>query len=73
VGVKPTFDEPSPPSAEAHLFEYQGADLYGETLRLAFVGRLRDERRFPSLDALRAQIADDAARARTLLRGAGVG
>ena len=44
------------------------------SVRVAFLARLREERRFPSVDALRAQIAGDVARARTLLaRGADVG
>jgi riboflavin kinase/FMN adenylyltransferase len=54
-------------TAEVHLFDFDGRDLYGASLRLAFVARLRDERRFPSLEALKAQIADDAERARALL------
>jgi riboflavin kinase/FMN adenylyltransferase len=69
VGVKPTVEEASPVLAEAHLFGHDGADLHGERVRLAFVARLREERRFDSLEALRAQIAADAARARTLLGG----
>ena len=40
--------------AEAHLFDFDGRDLYGEPIRVAFLARLRDERRFPSVDALRA-------------------
>jgi len=69
VGVKPTVQEAGPVTAEAHLFDHDGSDLYGERLRIGFVARLRAERRFESLDALRAQIAVDAARARTLLGG----
>jgi riboflavin kinase/FMN adenylyltransferase len=67
VGVKPTVQQAGPVLAEAHLFDFDGRDLYGERIRLAFVARLRDERRFPSIDALRAQIAEDAARARAVL------
>lgn len=67
VGVKPTVEDSGRVTAEVHLLEHGGGDLYGATLRVAFVARLRDERRFPSLDALRAQIADDAERARGLL------
>jgi riboflavin kinase / FMN adenylyltransferase len=67
VGVKPTVQRAGPVTAEAHLFDFDGRDLYGERLRLAFVARLRDERRFPSVDALRAQIAEDAAQARAVL------
>jgi riboflavin kinase / FMN adenylyltransferase len=67
VGVKPTVETGAPVVAEAHLFDFDGRDLYGEPIRLAFLGRLRDERRFPSVDALRAQIAADVARARAAL------
>jgi len=70
VGVKPTVQRAGPVTPEAHLFDFDGRDLYGERIRLAFVARLREERRFPSIDALRAQIAADAERARTILREA---
>ena len=67
VGVKPTVDASGLVTAEVHLFDFDGRELYGEALRLAFVARLREERRFPSVEALRAQIAADAGRARALL------
>ncbi len=68
VGVKPTVQRSGPVVAETHLFDFDGRDLYGEHARLAFVARLREERRFPSLEELRAQIQADAHRARALLR-----
>lgn len=68
VGVKPTVETDARVVAEAHLFEFDGRDLYGESIRVAFLSRLRDERRFPSVEALRAQIAADVARARDVLR-----
>lgn len=68
VGVKPTVQRDGKVSLEAHLFDTDGRDLYGERLRVSFVARLRDERRFASLDALRVQIAADAAQARAVLR-----
>jgi riboflavin kinase/FMN adenylyltransferase len=67
VGVKPTVEESGPVGLEAHLMGHDGSDLYGERLRVEFVGRIRPERRFPSLEALRKQIADDTAAARDLL------
>ncbi|MGC3997955.1 MAG: riboflavin biosynthesis protein RibF [Anaeromyxobacter sp.] len=67
VGVKPTVQETGQVVAETHLFDFGGADLYDAPLRLAFLARLRDERRFPSLEALRAQIARDAEAARAVL------
>ena len=62
VGVRPTFDEATL-AVEAYLLDFAG-DLYGQTIRLEFVSRVREERRFPSVDALKAQIADDVATAR---------
>jgi riboflavin kinase/FMN adenylyltransferase len=67
VGVKPTVEAAARLGAEAHLFDFDGRDLYGSPIRVAFLARLRDERRFPSLEALRAQIASDAGQARALL------
>ena len=61
VGVRPTFSE-TEPTVETHLLRYSG-DLYGCRVRLSFVQRLRDERRFDSVDALRAQIEADQRRA----------
>jgi riboflavin kinase/FMN adenylyltransferase len=68
--VKPTVETDGRVVAEAHLFDFDGRDLYGEPIRVAFVARLRDERRFPSVDALRAQIAADVSRARDALSAA---
>ena len=68
VGVKPTVETGAAVVAEAHLLDFDGRDLYGEPIRLAFLERLREERRFPSVDDLRAQIARDVARARAVLR-----
>lgn len=57
------------PLLEAHLFDFSG-DLYGRMLRVSFVAFLRPEASFPSLDALIAQIGEDARQARALLNGA---
>jgi riboflavin kinase/FMN adenylyltransferase len=67
IGVKPTVEAGAREAAEAHLFDFGGRDLYGEPIRVAFLSRLRDERRFDSIDALKAQIAADAERARQYL------
>ena len=69
VGLRPTISGGGVhPSVEVHLFDLPEGetDLYGDALRVHFVARLREERRFPGLDALKAQIAADAAQARTL-------
>ena len=64
VGMRPTFGETTP-TIETHVLDYSG-NLYGHTVRLAFVQRLRDERRFEDVDALRAQIDADKRRAERL-------
>lgn len=66
VGTRPTFDGRAR-LVEAHLLD-AAPELYGDRLTLAFVDRIRPERRFPSVDALRAQIAEDVAAARRQLR-----
>jgi riboflavin kinase / FMN adenylyltransferase len=71
VGVKPTVEANGRVTAEAHLFLHDGSDLYGTPIRLFFVARLREERRFPSLEALKAQIAADAERAKAVLAAKG--
>ena len=68
VGVRPTFgDAPAGPVVESHLFDLD-RDLYGLDVRVAFIRRLREERRFPDGGALRAQIARDCDEARGLFR-----
>jgi len=72
IGVRPTVaGESGAPVVEVHLLDFDG-QLYGERLELEFVARLREERRFPDLGALRAQIARDVAAARALLAVAAV-
>ena len=65
VGTRPTVDASGRTVIETHLLDGD-RDLYGRTVRLAFVQRLRDERRFPDVDALKAQIDADVRRARRL-------
>jgi len=65
-GTRPTFGG-SDLRLEVHLFDFAG-DLYGRHLRVALIEHLRPERKFPGVDALKAQIAEDAAKAREILR-----
>lgn len=65
IGVRPTVDRSGRAWIETHVFDVDG-DLYGATLRVGFVQRLREERRFESIDQLRAQVAADCGRARVL-------
>jgi riboflavin kinase/FMN adenylyltransferase len=57
IGVRPTFAERDV-TIETHVLRYSG-DLYGRAVRLGFVQRLRDERKFEDVDALRGQIEAD--------------
>ena len=68
VGRRPTFYDPASASVlvEAYLLDFE-ADLYGEPARVAFKKRLRDERKFDSIDALKAQMAHDVDEANALL------
>jgi riboflavin kinase / FMN adenylyltransferase len=68
IGLRPTVGG-LVPRLEAHLFDVD-VDLYGRHLRVALVEFIRPEQRFASLDALKAQIAEDAAQARGILAAA---
>jgi riboflavin kinase/FMN adenylyltransferase len=65
IGLRPTVGTPEP-RLEAHLFDTD-ADLYGRHLRVSLADFIRPEKKFAGLDALKAQIAEDAQRARTIL------
>lgn len=65
LGIRPTFGASSV-RLEVHLLDFDG-DLYGQRLVVGLVDRIRDERRFSSIDALIAQIRADAAEARRRL------
>ncbi len=77
VGVRPSFDN-GQPTVEAHLLDFD-ENLYGETLGLSFVQRLRDEKRFADIADLVTQIRSDTDAARRVLAdppdqtGAGAG
>ncbi|MCX6922170.1 MAG: bifunctional riboflavin kinase/FAD synthetase [Verrucomicrobia bacterium] len=59
IGYRPTLQNPNPQlRVEGHLIDFAG-DLYGQELEVAFVEKLRAEQKFPSLAALRQQIAQD--------------
>ena len=65
VGVRPTFDTGRGLLVEVYLIDFEG-DLYGQTLRVAFLDRLRGEKRFDSVDELVAQMHRDVAQAREI-------
>jgi riboflavin kinase/FMN adenylyltransferase len=65
VGVRPMFETGRGLLVEAHLIGFEG-DLYGQVLRIAFVERMRGERRFASVDALIEQMQQDVEQAREI-------
>jgi len=67
IGSKPTFHEEYPLSIEAHLMDFSG-DLYGQNICLILLEKLRDEKRFDSLEDLVAQISRDRDKALEISR-----
>jgi riboflavin kinase / FMN adenylyltransferase len=67
-GRRPTFDNGAP-LLEVFLFDFKG-DLYGSSLDVAFIGFIREELKFDSIEALVRQMDDDSARARAALAAA---
>ena len=65
IGSNPTFGDSERTTIETYVLRFDG-DLYGRDVRLGFVQRLRDERRFDDVDGLKAQIEADRRRAERL-------
>jgi riboflavin kinase/FMN adenylyltransferase len=65
IGTRPTFESGEEHIIETHVLDFN-KDLYGSKLRLGFVQRLRDEKKFDGVEALTAQIDADRIRARDL-------
>ena len=70
VGLRPTFGDAVEPSVETFVMNWDG-DLYGDVVRVRFLYRLRDERKFSSVDELKSQITKDVARAESYFQRAG--
>jgi hypothetical protein len=66
IGTRPTVNGVEP-LLEVHIFDFHG-DLYGKTIEVEFVAKLREELKFDSLDALVVQMDRDSARAREILK-----
>lgn len=67
IGIRPTFEQHEL-VIEVNLFDFSD-DLYGQDLILFFVDRIRDEMKFPDIEALKHQISLDKARIEELLTG----
>jgi riboflavin kinase/FMN adenylyltransferase len=65
IGTRPTFDGRNR-TLEVNIFDFDG-DLYGQTVIITFVARLREERKFESPEALMAQLKEDQEQAKTIL------
>lgn len=65
IGRRPTLNNGTNISVEVHIFDYSG-DLYGRELHLSFIERIREERKFASLEELKAQIQEDIKEASSL-------
>lgn len=66
IGIRPTFEQGSPQQTiEVHLFD-TNRDLYGKTLRVVCIQRLRDEQKFETIEALKAQLQRDEKTTRAL-------
>ena len=59
VGIRPTFEGNKKPSVETYIFDFDG-DLYGDVLRVRFLHRIRNERKFSGIDELKTQIYKDS-------------
>ena len=68
IGQRPTFEDQAKTTLEAHVLDFTG-DLYGKTVQVEFVKRLRPEQRFESAEALIAQMKTDVANTRLVLEG----
>lgn len=71
VGVRPTFEGDREPSIESYIFDFDG-DLYGDVLRVRFLHRIRDERKFGGIEELKKQIGVDSNTAQNYFKHAGV-
>lgn len=71
IGTRPTFESGSGSSVETYVMNWSG-DLYGAVVRVRFLHRLRDERKFNSIDELKSQIERDVSRAEDYFARAGI-
>ena len=69
IGQNPTFGN-TERTIESYLIDYHG-DLYGHEISIDFVAKLRDEKKFKSIDELKKQVAEDIRQGKTILKSAG--
>jgi riboflavin kinase/FMN adenylyltransferase len=66
IGLRPTFNNESDINIEVHLFDFD-KNIYGETIKIEFIDRIRDEIKFNSMDELKIQLQEDKIKALKLL------
>lgn len=66
IGERPTFNNLTERRIEANLFDFNG-EIYGQTITIAFVAKVRDEQRFDSLEQLKEQLKIDRAQVENIL------
>ena len=66
IGLRPTLEDHEPPNLELHIFDFN-KNIYGETIEIAFIRKIRKEQKFSSLDKLKKQIAKDIDVAKAIL------
>jgi riboflavin kinase/FMN adenylyltransferase len=71
IGTRPTFGSDNKSSVETFVMNWSG-DLYGDVVRVRFLSRLREEKKFSSVDELKSQIDRDVSRAQNYFERAGV-
>jgi riboflavin kinase/FMN adenylyltransferase len=71
IGTRPTFAPDNKSSVETFVMNWSG-DLYGDVVRVRFLSRLREEKKFSSVDELKSQIEHDVARAQNYFEREGV-
>ena len=69
VGTRPTFGK-NQLLVETHIIDFKG-DIYGKTIRVSFIERLRDEKRFANVESLVSQISTDVENAKRVFAGLG--
>ena len=71
IGVRPTFEKDVEPSIETYVFDFDN-NLYGDVLRIRFLHRIRDEKKFSGIEELKTQIQKDTRRALNYFKRIGV-
>lgn len=66
IGHRPTIEKDGEISIEVHIFDFEG-DLYNKSISIDFIGKLRNEQQFPSLEALQQQLTLDASSAKSMI------